>query len=473
MTGQENYRSGFYFLRILLFIICSISFGVLNSSAFEFNEMLSIHGFLENQTGVRLQDHYLGYAEDGDFSLMRNTLQLEAKGRFSDHISYNTKFRGWYDAVYDIDSNIDDRPEDDDDNIWDADLHTYFATAQFGNWNVQIGQQELVWGESDLFRMADIVNPVDLSWHYLWPNLDGDGYRIPLRMVVIDYLTNWHNFVAQAVVIPEHFEPWKLAPEGANFFPPALLLPGGYDVANTLIDDGHDSSDGDNFEAGLRLKANIAGADASVFYFHTRSDLPAFNFNPSSLALEAKFEKYDVVGATLNYYEPNTKTVFRFETAFNFDNPYTAFSNHPVFGPVPGVVKKDTFAYMVGFDRESFLGWPKGRTVNISGQMFQQYILDSDDSVFYPFMAEPDQQTMFTLILNTFLGFGNKWMPQLLVGYDVDGAGVFYPSLKYSHSDNLSMSLNYTAFWGDAQNGGYFHPFEKNDEIWLQVRLKL
>lgn len=457
---------------ILFTVVGIFVVGVVNAVAYEVNEMLILNGYFENQTGVRLEDHNLGYAENGDLSLMFNTAQLEAKGRFGDHISYKAKARGWYDAIYDLYGDIDQRPEDDDDNIYDIDLHTYYATAEYGPWNIQIGEQELVWGESDLFRMSDVINPLDLSWHYLWPALNGDGYRIPLRMAVVNYITDWNNFVAEAVWIPEHFEPTKLAAEGANFFPPALLLPGGYDVANKLIRDGYEDSDRDNSQYGLRLKATFGGADAAVFYFHKKSELAAFNFNPAKLGLEAIFDEYDIVGASINFFEPFTKTVFRFETAYNVDQPYTAFVVHPLFGPVPNVVKKDTFAYMIGFDRETFLGWPKGRTVNISGQMFQQYIIDSDDSIFYPFMDEPaDAQTMFTLILNTFVGFGNKLMPQILVGYDVEGAGVFYPSLKYTPNDNLTISLNYTAFWGDKDGGGYFNPFAKNDEIWLQTRI--
>ncbi len=466
--GARTFLSGVFVLVVMAGFLIA---GVLKCDAVEINDYLSIRGYIENQTGVRFDDHYLGYAEAGDLSLMRNTAQIEAKGRLSDYITYSGKIRGWYDAIYDLDSNIDDRPSYDDDNVWDVNLQQLFVTAEFGNWNIQVGKQELVWGESDLFRMADIINPLDLSWHYLWPNLDGEGYRIPLRMIVVDYITDWHNFVAEAVVIPEHFEPWKLAPEGANFFPPALLLPGGYDVANTLIEEGYSESSSDNIEVGLRLKATIADADVSLFYFHTRSDLAAFSFNASKLALEAKFEKYDVIGGTINYFEPRTETVFRFETAFNFDNPYTAFVNDPVFGTVPEVVKKDTFAYMVGFDKELFLGWPKGRTINVSGQMFQQFILDSEDNLFYPFMETPDQQLMFTLILNTFIGFNNKFMPQILLGYDVEGSGVFYPSLKYSPTDNLTMSINYTHYWGNADEGGYFNPFEKNDEAWVQLKL--
>ncbi|MBT8339855.1 MAG: DUF1302 family protein, partial [Desulfatitalea sp.] len=384
---------------ILLILEGIVLAGATSSSAYEVNEMLILNGYLENQSGVRTEDHFLGYAEAGDMSLMINTAQLDVKGWFGDAISYKAKVRAWYDAVYDLDSSIDQRPADEDRHIHDVDLHTYYVTAEYGPLNVQLGQQELVWGETDLFRMADVINPIDLSWHYLWPALDGDGYRIPLRMAVVNYITDWNNFVAEAVWIPEHFRPTKIAAEGANYFPPAFLLPGGYNVANTLIDRAYEESDSDNSQYGLRLKATLGGADASVYYFHKKADLPALDFNTAMLALEAKFDAYDIVGATLNYYEAMTKTVFRLEATYNFKQPYTAFENHPLFGLVPNAVEKDTFAYMIGFDNESFLGWPKGRTVNISGQMFQQYIIDSDSSIFYPFMDEPTKaQTMFTLI---------------------------------------------------------------------------
>ncbi|MBT8338729.1 MAG: hypothetical protein HKP58_09130, partial [Desulfatitalea sp.] len=62
--------------------------------------------------------------------------------------------------------------------------------------------------------------------------------------------------------------------------------------------------------------------------------------------------------------------------------------------------------------------------------------------------------------------------PQLFLGYDVEGAGVVYPSVKFSPTDHVSFKLNYAGYWGASEGGGYFNPFSKNDEIWLQTRIQ-
>ena len=217
-----------------------ILLGAVSGGAFEVNEKLQINGFLENITGIRTQDHSqfkrdeaqnlvldaagnpVPYAEAGDLAISRNTLQVEGKGRLSDTVTYSVKVRAWYEAMYALDSDIDQRPDDFDENIKDIDFGKYVISAEFGRWNLQIGSQELVWGETDLFRMADVVNPVDFSWHFLYTNLDADGYRQPLRMAVIDYDTGWNQVAFQAVVIPEEFRPIKLAAEGADWSHPAF-----------------------------------------------------------------------------------------------------------------------------------------------------------------------------------------------------------------------------------------------------------
>ena len=477
--SKDNFKGSMLALEIVAATLIFAFLGPVNANAIEVGEKLRINGYIQNETGLRFEDHGLGYAEKGDLSLMRNTLQLDFKGRLTSRFSYSAQMRAWYEAVYDLDDDIDQRPEEHDENIDDIDLWHYSLSGDFGYWDFQIGRQELVWGESDLFRMADIVNPLDLSNHYIWTNLQGDGYRIPLRMAVIGFDPAWSNFRLETVLIPEHFEPFRLDAEGANFFPPAFQLPGRYDEANELIDEGRDNSDFDNFEAGARVKGLVGDVDVSVFYFYTRSDLPVLNFDPadskSPLGFEAKFPRYNVVGGTANYYEPHLNTVFRFETAYNIDQPFTAMVYNPAVGQaLPTVVEKDMFAYMIGFDHEHMFPWPEGRNVYFSGQMFQQYILDSQDNLFYPFMDETDDQTMFTFIVNTLLGFGNKWQPQILIGADTDGGGVFYPKLTYYPSDHWQVSLHYTNIWGDfdgGAGGGYFHPFEKNDEAWVQARL--
>lgn len=101
--------------------------------------------------------------------------------------------------------------------------------------------------------------------------LDGDGYRTPLRMLVVDYDTGWNQVAVQGVVIPEEFRPIKIAAEGANWSHPAfnalslatintIGVPT-YDLANKLMRDGYDSSDFDNTEAGIRIRGMIGDVE--------------------------------------------------------------------------------------------------------------------------------------------------------------------------------------------------------------------
>ena len=540
-----NRKSRAFTLRRILVVVAVMSsfilLGAVSGGAVEINEKLSINGFIENITGVRTQDHSQAqpnpaamglpdvdaagnpitpYAEKGDLAISRSTLQVEGKGRLSDTVTYSVKVRAWYESMYAFDSDIDQRPDDFDEDIKDIDFGKYVISAEFGRWNLQIGSQELVWGETDLFRMADVVNPVDFSWHFLYTNLDADGYRQPLRMAVIDYDTGWNQVAFQAVVIPEEFRPIKLAAEGANWSHPKFNELSGatlgttgvytYNLANILMREGADTSDFDNCEVGFRARGMFADVDMSVFYFYSRVDEPTVEFDEyAAVALmtysggplppgytlpglmnkagrafmDIKYPKYHTVGATANYFEPHLNMVFRFECAYDIDHPFTSFEftslPEPLrtgIGAVPTVVKQDVFNYMIGFDKEFAFSWMHGRNINVFGQMFQRFVFDSPELMFYPFMDNTDDQTMFTLIVNSFLGQGNRWQPQVVLGYDVTGGSLIWSTIKYAPSDNWSIGLNYTYLDGkynNGQNGGYFHPYERNDEVYLQVRLKL
>jgi hypothetical protein len=56
---------------------------------------------------------------------------------------------------------------------------------------VRAGRQQVVWGETDNFRMLDRVNPLDLTWHFVWeippPAFGWDEIRRPLWMIKFLY----------------------------------------------------------------------------------------------------------------------------------------------------------------------------------------------------------------------------------------------------------------------------------------------
>src|SRR2546428_4327207 len=46
--------------------------------------------------------------------------------------------------------------------------------------SLRLGRQQVTWGETDNFRALDIINPLDLRWH--WSREPWEDIRIPLWM---------------------------------------------------------------------------------------------------------------------------------------------------------------------------------------------------------------------------------------------------------------------------------------------------
>jgi uncharacterized protein DUF1302 len=54
----------------------------------------------------------------------------------------------------------------------------YFEAKFLGDNQIRIGRQQIVWGKTDAFRLQDIVNPIDFSYHNVYPSLE--DRRIPV-----------------------------------------------------------------------------------------------------------------------------------------------------------------------------------------------------------------------------------------------------------------------------------------------------
>src|SRR5262249_21540173 len=59
--------------------------------------------------------------------------------------------------------------------------------------SLRVGKQQIVWGESDFFRLLDRINALDLTWHLQQENELGHGWdqlRIPYWMIKWLYQLN-------------------------------------------------------------------------------------------------------------------------------------------------------------------------------------------------------------------------------------------------------------------------------------------
>lgn len=156
------------------------------------------------------------------FIMQRNSLKLrleykwlqrgKAFGKFNvpfiERSDLFVLYRGVYDSIYDITPGQTDRTDISGDPIepqfasldsipknlrdeykWNNLIREAYTDIYFKNipLTLRIGKQQVVWGESDGFRMLDRANTLDLSWHFFQelppPGYGFDELRQPFFMV--------------------------------------------------------------------------------------------------------------------------------------------------------------------------------------------------------------------------------------------------------------------------------------------------
>ena len=167
-------------------------------------------GYLKNATAARLD-------ELDRFVKIENSVELKYSNWLTDHIGVTLTGLAVYDAVYDVEDDLE--VEDEEDYRAYVDLREGFLDLTFGKIDLRIGKQQVVWGSTDGFRVTDVVNPLDLREFGLAEFLDA---RIPLWMGKIDYYLTT-DFSLQALIIPEmqFVEPAHAGSEYA-FGPPEI-----------------------------------------------------------------------------------------------------------------------------------------------------------------------------------------------------------------------------------------------------------
>lgn len=234
----------------------------------------------------------------------------------------------------------------------------------------RLGRQQVVWGESDNFRLLDRVNPLDFSWHFQQESWD--NIRIPLWMV-----KGLYRFGDIGPFSEGFFEGfWDLGdwvPAKKNFLP----YPWGVPIDNPFTDEatctdpnnsftckdykflkgvpfrrgGYDKNPIDNGQWGARIVFNTPqGVQMGLHYFYTRfpgddGSQPTFlravdqtqPFGPGAtstnnlvsigngvLPAEVIYPYVHTVGLSANYAEDEyTQTVYRLETIYQLDLPFS------------------------------------------------------------------------------------------------------------------------------------------------------
>jgi len=373
--------------------------------------------------------------------------------------------------------------------------------------NFRLGKQQVIWGRTDLFRVLDIINPVDFSRNNIYDELE--DIRIPMWMLTTDFRFGptgiFDDLNAQVVWNFDKFRPNNLGQcgtpnvildAGCFFRGMKNLWDNGGTVANFAPFDPADPSKGllatnfgpntigirninlpewslSNTQLGIKFEGVYGDLGWSVNAMTYRSQLPSLRaggvevVNPfvggpaqtwdHLIAFDVYFPRINMFGGSVDYYSQSIDTVFRVEGAYTQGEEFANTLRKELYS------ESDVFRFVIGADKNVFFRpLNDRRAFLLSAQLFGQHIVDHETAqATLGKVGMPDWETNF---IGTFLIKGwwlaDRLSPQLIMAYDFRaGAFVAEPSIDWLISDNWQL-----IFKANIKTGG-------EDEVFDDCRL--
>ncbi|MFZ2627271.1 MAG: DUF1302 family protein [Rugosibacter sp.] len=363
---------------------------------------------------------------------------------------------------------------------------------------VKLGRQQVVWGRTDLFRVLDVINPMDYSRGNIYDEMQ--DIRIPMWILQAEYrMGASESFQDRNVSVVWNFDKFRPNNLGQCGQPNVILDAGCtlrafktlWDYGGTVGNfanlalppptPGAPSGPGNgaflatNFgphQIGIRnvelpdwtlkntqLGIKWEGVTAGGFSFSLnaltyRSQLPSLHMintgvvnmftgqiqNTTDLiAFDLVYPRVNLVGGSADFQIPDANLAVRLEAALTHGEEFTNTANPN------GYSKNRVFRSVIGLDRPTIIPWiNEAEATLISGQLFYQHIYDHEQyNGPYGAFGIPDwaNDVTGTLLIRSSL-FNARLNPQVIMARDFKAhAFAMAPSISYRYSDNLQFSL--------------------------------
>ena len=349
--------------------------------------------------------------------------------------------------------------------------------------STRLGKQQVIWGRTDLFRVLDVINPVDFSRNNIYDELE--DIRIPMWILRSDYRMGptevfdgfaFDDLNFQVVWNFDQFRPHDIGQCGQ----PNVILDAGcfFRGMNNLWENGGtvanfaggntatDFGPGqigirkanmpdwsiDNTQLGLKMEGVYGDLGFSLNALTYRSQLPSLRGGipaqngftgevgpwPSLIAFDIHFPRVNLVGGSLDYYAQGVDTVFRVETAYTSGEEFANTLRERLYS------ESDVLRYVVGADKSIFIPFlNENQAFLFSGQIFGQHILDHErEQRALGEAGIPDWEHNWTgtLLVKGFYMNG-RLSPQIITAHDFRAqATAIAPSIEWLVNDNLKLT---------------------------------
>lgn len=438
-----------------------------------------------------------------------------------DTLSYRLRVKYFYDGVYDYGPRAFSDPsshllpngqpdtlgqealranrslDTQHDPLWNA----YVDLGRGPLW-VRIGRQDLSWGETDGFRLLDMIEPLDNRFGFPLVE-DLDDRRIPLWMIRtvlrFDTVGALSNLSLEGYWVPGTVDNQEapIALPGNPFAGPAP--PG---VAEVILP----GKNLGNSRGGGRIVGTLLNAVTfSIGHYVTFNDVPSARLEVRALAPQpdaptlVEFYQQQITGASATFALPfDPYTIVRSEAAHFWDErvfipgenantaalaaAFVAGGGAPVRGTLP---TRDTLRWVIGVDRNVWLRWLNPtNTFFVSAQYFQTDIFDYTQRIENPavssvdftaagpaanFVPRKNDEVLLTYLISTLYSHGNL-SPAVFGAYDTRGVHAVVPALTYQLGTNIQLTVKFAVITGTFANLGFFRD---RDQLLLRAQYNL
>ncbi len=355
--------------------------------------------------------------------------------------------------------------------------------------NMRVGKQQIVWGRTDLFRVLDIINPVDFSRNNIYDELE--DIRIPVWSASAEWQfganETFDDINFQAVWVFDKFRPNNLGQGGE----PNIILDAGsffrgmkncWDNGCTVSNFAGGTSATDfgpgqigirqanlpkwslaNSQFGFKVEGVFQDIGFSLNAYRYRSQLPTLRGGipatnsftgqsdtvfPYLIAFDIDFPRVTLLGGSLDFYSDTVKTAFRVEGAYTSGEEFANTLAPRLFS------ESNVFRWVIGADHNLFIrSLNKNKAFLISFQTFGQHILDHEkEQAPLGTVGIPDWKVnhISTLLIKGWW-INDRLSPQILSAYDWKAqSGVIAPSIDWLMSDSWRFTFGANIKFGDG-----------------------
>ncbi|NOG59590.1 MAG: DUF1302 domain-containing protein [Proteobacteria bacterium] len=394
----------------------------------------------------------------------------------------DTDSRGCIDGYMDADKQELISPEFNDraDVIREAYIDATIPLNGGKEINFRVGRQQVVWGRTDLFRVLDIVNPVDFSAQNIYEELE--DARIPMGILNMEYRAGggktFEDLNFQLLWKFEQARPHTLGQGGSTY---SILQAGnfframgtcwqvGCTVGNFAVGAGATDFgpgqigirrantpdwDIEDNDIGARVEGVYKGVGFSLNTMYYNSHLPSLRGGitstdaftgatgvfPHALAFDIDFPRIFMFGGSADFYVEKIKSAFRIEAAWTTGEEFADTSTSRLFDD------SDVMRYVIGWDRPTFIPFlNKNRAFLLSGQLFGQHILNHNLTTgptgLNVGMVDWKDNWIGTFLIQGFYK-NDTVLPRVITAYDVRAqAGTVAPQVEWLVSNNWKITF--------------------------------